>query len=187
MPVTESTFLQLALEDDDGLWELHCGQLRRKADGGMTAHHGDLMFRPGVTLQQQLRRNEYRVRVNHGYPRRSETRYYIPAVLVIPTEMERAQRAALLHVETSTDPLPFVIEVSSPSTGSVDVSEKLPEYERRGDLEILLLHPYERWLEAAVRHRDGSYAHRRYAGGAVRPAYLPNVAIDLDALFAEQD
>jgi hypothetical protein len=37
-----------------------------------------------------------------------------------------------------------------------------------------------RWL----RQDDGSYVREVVAGGVVRPAFLPNVAIDLAALFA---
>ena len=81
-------------------------------------------------------------------------------------------------------PLPLVIEVWSRSTGTYDVDDKLPEYQRRGDLEIWRLQPYERALTAWRRQPDGSYTETVYSGGSVRPGALPGVAIDLDALFA---
>ncbi len=80
--------------------------------------------------------------------------------------------------------LPLVVEVWSPSTCDYDVDKKLPEYQRRGDLDVWRIHPYERTLIAWVRQADGSYAENHYRGGIVRPAALLGVAIDLDALFA---
>ena len=62
--------------------------------------------------------------------------------------------------------------------------EKLPEYQRRGDLEIWRIHPYDRTLIAWRRRPDGSYAQTTFTGGVVHPVALPGVAIDLDALFA---
>jgi Uma2 family endonuclease len=53
-----------------------------------------------------------------------------------------------LELEIYDEPLPLVAEVWSPSTGGYDVLAKLPEYRRRGDTEIWLLHPYERTLTA---------------------------------------
>jgi Uma2 family endonuclease len=76
------------------------------------------------------------------------------------------------------------VEIWPRSTGDYDVEEKLPEYQRRGDLEIWRLHPYERTLTAWRRQPDGSYTETIYTGGVVHPVALPGVAIDLDALFA---
>jgi Uma2 family endonuclease len=45
------------------------------------------------------------------------------------------------ELELYVEPLPLVVEVWSPSTGQYDVDEKLPEYQRRGDLEIWRFHP----------------------------------------------
>lgn len=145
MPVSEQTFLQLALEDPDGMWELHCGRLSSKSEA-MAAEHDDLFGELGYLLRHQLDRHVYRVRWNSGHVRRSETQYYIPDVMVIPVEQERAQRGWPPHAETYHDPLPLVVEVWSPSTRTTGREDKLPEYQRRGDLEIWLLHPFERWL-----------------------------------------
>ena len=64
-----------------------------------------------------------------------------------------------------------------------DVERKLPEYRARGDLEIWRIHPYDRTLTAWRRQPDGSYVESVYRDGVVRPEWLPNVTIDLDALF----
>jgi Uma2 family endonuclease len=80
--------------------------------------------------------------------------------------------------------LPLVVEVWSPSTGGYDIDAKIPEYRRRGDLEIWRLHPFEKTLTAWGRQPDGSYTKRVFQGGTVQPVGLPNVTIDLDALFA---
>jgi Uma2 family endonuclease len=77
-----------------------------------------------------------------------------------------------------------VVEVWSPSTADFDVEEKLPEYQRRGDLEIWRLHPYERTLTAWRCQPGGSYTETLFAGGLVHPVAVPGVATDLDALYA---
>lgn len=182
MPVSEQTYLQVALEDPEGNWELYCGQLRSKPT--MTAEHNDLMVELGLMLRQQLDRTQFRVRINAGRARRSESRYYVPDVMVVPAEIEQQQRGRPGQPEAYAEPLPFVLEIWSASTGEYDVTEKLPEYQRRGDLEIWLLHPSERTVTAWRRQDDGAYTETRYEGGAVQPAALPGVTIDLDALFS---
>jgi len=179
MPVSERTYKQLALEDP-GQWELHCGSLRRKP--GMTVDHNRLATWLLVQLAQQLDRNEFDVRINMGHARRSSESYYIPDVYVIPMELVRTQRG-LRTLEVYGVPLPLVVEVWSPSTGEYDVDSKPPEYQRRGDLEIWRMHPYERTLTAWQRQEDGSYTETVHTGGVVHPSALPGVAIDLDALF----
>jgi Uma2 family endonuclease len=101
-------------------------------------------------------------------------------VLVLPAELFQAQAS----FETYSAPLPLVIEVWSPSTGGFDVGTKLANYQRRGDLEIWRIHPRERTLTAWRRQPDGTYEVTVYRRGIVRPEFLPNVAIDLDALLA---
>jgi Uma2 family endonuclease len=86
-------------------------------------------------------------------------------------------------LEAYEAPLPLVVEVWSPSTGEYDVDSKLPEYQRRGDLEIWRLQPYERTLTAWRRQPDGTYAETVCTGDTIRPIGLPGVAIDLDTLF----
>ena len=180
MPVTERTYLQLALEDPNQ-WELHCGHLRRKP--AMTAEHNYVGFELAFRLREQLDTSRYHVRNNSGHLRRTSENYYIPGVLVIPTELVRPLLDRSDVLEAYDAPLPLVVEVWSPSTGDFDVDAKLPEYQRRGDLEIWRIHPFDRTLTAWRRQPDGSYTETLYTGGEVQPTSLPGVTIDLDALF----
>lgn len=180
MPVSESIYVQLALEDP-GQWELHCGQLRRKPS--MTAEHNYVASELFVRLRQQLDRNRFDARLSMGHVRRSAENYYIPDVYVIPVELVRPLRGRRDVLEAYDAPLPLVVEVWSPSTGEYDVDEKLPEYQRRGDLEIWRIHPFDRTLTAWRRQPDGSYTESHHKGGRVQPSALPGVTIDLDTLF----
>jgi Uma2 family endonuclease len=181
MTVSEATYKTIALEDPSGHWELHCGHLRQKPD--MTADHNQTISRLFGRLFQQLDERDYSVRSNLGHLRRSSQSYYIPDVYVVPVEATRRQLGTM-KLEVYDVPLPLVIEVWSPSTGDYDVETKLLEYQQRGDLEIWLVHPYEHTVTAWVRQPDGQYAQSIFEGGTVRPSVLPDVAIDLDALFA---
>lgn len=180
--MNEEAYRRLAREQPDRQWELHHGRAREKP--GMSAEHNDLMFQLGYRLQLRLDPAAFRVRVNAGRLRRPATTSYIPDVAVLPADVERAERRGPGHLETYDAPLPLVVEVWSPSTGDYDVTEKLAEYQARGDGEIWLLHPYERTLTAWRRQPDGTYQDAIFRGGLVRPVFLPDVAIDLDALFA---
>jgi Uma2 family endonuclease len=181
MAITEKAFKKLALEDPSGQWELHCGMVRQKPN--MTFEHNHLGRRLGYMLARQLDPEEFEVAINAGYVRRSADRYYIPDVYVIPMELLRPHRGRSDLLEAYTDPLPLVVEIWSPSTGDYDVESKLPEYQRRGDLEIWRLHPYDRTLIRWVRQPDGSYVESLHEHGVVEPVALPGVSIDLDLLF----
>jgi Uma2 family endonuclease len=179
--MSEETYRQFALGDPQGQRELYLGRLREKP--GMSVEHGGVMDNLLAFLCEQLDRNEYRIRTNHARLRRSADTYYVPDVAVIPTPAVRALREHPGSLDAYADPLPLVIEIWSPSTGGYDINEKLPDYQGRGDLEIWRIHPYERTLTAWRRRPDGAYAEPVYRGGIVRPESLPDVAIDLDALF----
>ncbi len=181
MPVSERTYQQVVLEDPEGQWELHQGRLREKPS--MTFAHDQTMARLGSLLTQQLDWDEFSVRINAGWVRRPNEVYYIPDVFVVPVSMTEQFRDRSDILEVYDAPLPLVVEVWSPSTGDYDVDAKLPEYRRRGDLEIWRLHPYERTLTAWRRQPDGTYTEELYRGGTVQPASLPNVSIDLDLLL----
>ena len=183
MPVSEKTFRQVALEDPEGHWELFCGFMRRKP--GMSIEHNQVMSDLHITLGQQLDRNQFAVRSNAGHVRHTAQSYYIPDVFVIPVELQRPLwgRRGLEWYEA---PLPLVVEIWSASTGDYDIEIKLLEYQRRGDLEIWRIHPYDRTLTAWRRQPDGSYNESVYTGGVVNPIALPNVTIDLDRPFTYQ-
>ncbi len=182
MTVSESTYKLVALEDPEGQWELHCGHLRSKPQ--MTMEHNDVTTWLGVILQNQLSREAFRVRVNSGRTRTSTGNYFIPDIFVIPTVLVHLRLDQPETLETYPEPLPLVVEVWSRSTGGYDVAEKVPEYQRRGDMEVWLVHPYERTLTAFRKGEDGSYTERVYGvGELVECVSLPGVFVDLGQLF----
>lgn len=122
----------------------------------MTADHNHVGFELAFRLRRQLDPRQFAVRFSAGHVRRSPESYYIPDVFVIPIDLLRPLRGRRDVVEAYDAPLPLVVEVWSPSTGDYDVDAKLPEYQRRGDLEIWRIHPYERTLTAWRRQTDGS-------------------------------
>lgn len=180
MPVTEETYRRLALEDSEGQWEYVCGRVRQKP--GMTQEHNDLQWFLAFMLQSQLSRDEFHVRSNAGRTARPATSYFIPDVMVIPVKYMASLRGTG-ELEAFTDPLPFVAEVWSPSTGEYDVEDKFPDYKRRGDLEIWRIHPHDRTVVAWRLEPEGSYSEHIYSGGTVPIASLPGVTIDLAELF----
>jgi Uma2 family endonuclease len=182
MPVSEKTYQQVALEDPSGRWELYCGELRRKP--GMTMEHNHVQDKLARRLHAQLDEAHYRLRTDASRAEVSDTTYFVPDLFVIPAELERARRGQPQTLETYSEPLPLVVEVWSRSTGEYDVMSKLPEYQRRGDLEIWLVHPYEHTITAWRRQPDGSYAESFHEAGAIEPAHFPGVRIDLADLFA---
>ena len=176
--ISEQTYQEIALGDDDRTWELYDGRLVEKP--AMSAKHNfQVSFLHG-TLFNQLHWNEFQVRSNSTRLRHSPENAYVPDVLVLPAELFQAQAS----FETYSAPLPLVIEVWSPSTGGFDVGTKLANYQRRGDLEIWRIHPRERTLTAWRRQPEGAFEETVYHGGIVRPKFLPNLAIDPDALLA---
>ena len=151
----------------------------------MAARHNVAGWYMGVQLTSQLDMNEFHVRVDVGRVRRSNQLYFEPDFMVVPASMVLARlRGFPAALEVFDDPLPLVGEIWSPSTGAFDATEKIPEYQARGDREIWLLHPTDRWVRRWVQQPDGSYAESLHRGGRVVPAFLPRVTIDLDALFA---
>ena len=182
MPVSESTYQRLVMEDPEHHWELHDGLLREKQP--TTFEHGDLTLELAYQLRHQLNRSEFRVHANHARLRRSNARVYIPDIVVIPISFAEPLHGRSDLLDLYADPMPLVVEIWSPSTGGLDVSDKLPEYQARGDLEIWFLHPYDKTLTARRRQPDGSHDVSNYRRGTVQPVALPNVTIDLEALFA---
>ncbi|MGH2632962.1 MAG: Uma2 family endonuclease [Tepidiformaceae bacterium] len=180
MPVTEQTFEQLALEDDDTKWEMACWKLREKP--GMTQEHNSAARRLAMSLARQLDPGEFEVGTSTGYTERESSTYFLPDVIVIPRALVRRSQGTT-HLEVYREPLPFVAEVWSPSTGSYDVDTKFPEYKLRGDLEIWRVHPYDKTMTAWRRQADGAYSESAYASGIVPVESLPGVAIELGKLF----
>lgn len=180
MPVSEQTYRRVAMEDDE-TWELRGGRLRVKP--GATAEHSDVTTMLGFSLMDRLDRADYHVRINGGRVRCSVEDSYVPDVFVIPDALTRPVRGKPDVLEACDDPLPLVVEVWEPPTAVYDAAGKGREYQRHGDAEIWLLHPYERTLRAWRRQPDGSYRGAVYDGGSVRPVALPGVELDVDAIF----
>lgn len=176
--VTQATYKIVSLEDPNHQWELFNGRLVEKPT--MSFAHNDVMSELGYMLRSQLPRDKYRVRVNAGRLRYGDRSYFVPDVMVIDQPVIQPEPSDL---ETYKSPLPLVVEIWSPSTGLYDIDEKIPEYLKRGDLEVWRLHPYERTLTAWRRREDGGYDESIQRGGVVHPVGLPNVTIDLDELF----
>ncbi len=181
MVISEQTFRLVALEDAEGLWELHDGRLVEKPNMG--AEHNDSIVRLGLVIGPQLDWRVYRLRINMPHLRRSERNYYIPDLCVIPSDRFQNQLGQPGHLELYELPLPLVVEAWSQSTGMYDVDGKLLGYQARGDREIWRLHPFERTLTTWRRQPDGTYVVDVYQGGAVRVMSVPDVVVDLDALF----
>ncbi|MGH2608378.1 MAG: Uma2 family endonuclease [Tepidiformaceae bacterium] len=182
MPVTEETYKRLSLEDDEDKWELVCGHLRRKP--GMTHSHADVATQLVVILARQLDRRAFRVRENNSRTRVQAGTYFIPDIAVVPYALTGPKLGSPDdELETYTQPLPFVAEIWSKSTADYDVTDKLPEYQRRADLEIWFIHPYDRKATIWRRRPDGTYSREDFSSGVVSVASLPNVHIDLAELF----
>jgi Uma2 family endonuclease len=102
---------------------------------------------------------------------------------VVFTSAEQALRERPGSLDAYADPLPLVVEIWSPSTGTYDMNAKLPDYQEHGDLEIWRIQPYDRTVTSWRCRPDGSYIESIHRGGTIRPDALPGVVIDLDELF----
>ena len=183
MAVSEATFRQLSLEDDDAVWELVCGRLREKP--AMTQAHSTVGMYLAILLSNALPRSAYRAVFNHARLRLPDGQYYVPDVAVYPVSMLLPPERRVRELDSYSQPLPLVAEVWSKSTGGIDATTKLSGYQARGDQEIWLIHPRRRSLRAFRRQPDGAYQARDYGeGDIVEPASLPGVAIALSELFS---
>lgn len=179
--ISEESYQQIVLSDPIHRWELYDGRLREKP--GITWDHGRVAALLSHLLQLQLDPNQFQVAINDWRLLRSPDTVYIPDVVVVPTAYghELAGRPGLLAI--FSQPLPLVIEIWSASTGDYDVDTKIPAYQRRGDVEIWRIHPYERTLTAWQLQPEGDYVEALYREGVVEPVALPGVSVELAALF----
>lgn len=179
--ISNDAYERLALADSDRKWELRDGVLREKP--GMTSEHNWAAEMLGFQLLSQLDWSVYQVRSDKGRLSRPGGTYLIPDVFVLPRAYVQPFRHRPGVLEVYDQPMPLVVEVWSQSTGNYDVAEKLAIYKERGDLEIWYIHPYERTLTAWRRQPDGSYDEAIVRENPIIPVALPNVTIDLEALF----
>jgi Uma2 family endonuclease len=182
-PIGEETYRELALGELNGPVELHRGFLREKP--GMSATYGDVVEDLADMIRGQVERSEFRVRTQHARLRVSADTYYTPDIAVIPAEFVRPLRGNPRALDAYAEPLPLVVEIWSPSTGDYDIDVKIPDYQRRGDLEIWRIQPYECTITVWRRQPDGGYMESVHHGGVQRPGWLTGVAIDFDALCAQ--
>lgn len=178
--LSEQEYRELASSDDDRLWELWDGVLVEKPP--MTIKHDNISFLLGFMLQNQLDWRQYRVNVNGGKTRLPLT-YLIPDVIVVPAEYQIPHQDDPDWFSAYPDPLPFVAEIWSRTTGNYDMAAKLPRYRDRGDLEIWFIHPYERTLTTWRLQPNGLYVDDGYQSGTIPVVSLPDVSVDLDRLL----
>ena len=177
--ITEQEYRELALAGTQ--WELWNGEPREKPF--MSVAHDNLAFRLGFLLQGQLDWNVFQINVNGAKARVDSSTYFIPDVVVIPVAYQAALEGGARAFNVISSPLPLVVEVWSPSTGTYDFERKLAAYRERGDAEIWFIHPYERTLTAWRRQADGRYEESRVDRGVIPISSLPGVSIDLDDLL----
>jgi Uma2 family endonuclease len=180
--VTVTDVEQFMLDHPKELWEVHRGELREKPE--VSESHNIVLLRLIDQVLPQLDKQRFEARFNMGRVQYTSATYYIPDFYIVPIDGPRSIRNRPYKLEVFKEPLPFVAEGWSPSTGGYDVNEKIPEYQRRGDLEIWKLHPFDFTLTAWRRLYDGTYSVDIYRTGSLQLAALSDVTIDLDALFA---
>lgn len=180
--MSEEAYREFALNGPDGKWELVRGRLWEKP--AVTVAHSGVIMTLVRLLLQQLDPTQFRVSFGFTRLRVSADTYYMPDVVVIPTETVLKLGENPYALDAYPEPMPLVVEAWSPSTGKRDIELKLPDYQRRGDVEIWYIHPYERTLTVWRRTPDGAYSEEVFRNGVMRPEALPFVMIDLAELFA---
>jgi Uma2 family endonuclease len=178
--LTEEEYVHLVFSEPDRMLELYDGEVREKP--GMSWEHSEIFIFLGHLLVQQLDRRQFSV-LGESRVRRAPGNIFIPDIMVVPTAFAQEFRGQPGRLAILRDPLPLVVEIWSRSTGNYDVSAKIPEYKRRGDLEIWRVHPYQRTITAWRRQLDGSYDETVHHEGSIEPVALPNVTVSLDELF----
>lgn len=183
MAVARDSILEL-LQETDGRSELYDGVLREKPP--MSSPHNHSVWVLTRQLARQLPDDLYDVRINGGHLAIPGGHSYIPDVFVLPIATFERATPEQRRFERYAEPMPFVVEVWSPSTGTYDVDRKIPGYRERGDLEIWCVHPFERTVHIWRRQADGSYAESLHREGSITLHALPQVTIDLDPLFVSE-
>jgi Uma2 family endonuclease len=181
MPLTQETFAAVVLEDVDGRWEIVCGKLREKPE--MSVGHYLAARVIAHQLDVQLSFDDFQVMHNAGHASVADGDSYIPDLAIVPTAFVERLMTDPRSFERYDEPLPLVVEIWSPSTGSYDIDRKIPGYKARGDLEIWRLHPYHQSLMIWRRLPEGAYSIAEVSGGTIALHALPEVTIDLDAVF----
>jgi len=179
--IDPATYEHLAVRDEYRFVELRDGVLVEKPP--VSFLHAWTIEGLTDDLRRQLDRRAFVV-FSGSVRLRAAASYLVPDIVVVPADLARALVRRDPHRPAVYDePVPLVVEVWSPSTGSYNLDAKIPTYRTRGDREIWRPHPYERTLTAWVRRDDGSYAETVVVGGVVESVALPGVRVDLGTLF----
>jgi Uma2 family endonuclease len=182
MTMTEEAYETVALSEQGRFLELWNGSPLEKPP--VSFRHGYAMNTLARLLGSALPFPDWHIRVEHARVRARDGSIVIPDVAVVPAALaERGLAETPDRLEVYADPLPFLAEVWSPSTGRYDRRVKFAAYRARGDAEIWRLHPDERTLTRWLRQDDGTCLDMVHTGGPVDLAALPGVTIDLDGLF----
>jgi len=150
----------------------------------MTFRHNRYSVHLAHQLLNALDLRVYDVRVDNGRVRGTHVTYFIPDVLVLPLRLAEPMFDRSDALVVYTDPLPFVAEIWSPSTGAYDIDSKFDESKRRGDLEIWRVHPFDRTVTMWRRQSGGEYIDSVVRRGRIELVGLPGVFVDLDLLLA---
>jgi Uma2 family endonuclease len=178
--MTEQDYVEFVESGIEGMWELHDGRLVEKP--GMSWKHLNMIPFLIAAILPQLDPGIYRV-VTEGRVRRPPATVFLPDVAIVPISYAE-HILDLPTLPIFSGPVPLVVEIWSPSTGDYDTDTKVPVYQQRGDHEIWRIHPFERTLTRWVRQDHGEYVETLHRGGTLSLDALPEVTIDLDAMFA---
>ena len=183
MAVAKESLVAL-LEETDGRSELYGGELREKLP--MSVDHNQSVWELLRQLLPEIPQGVYQLRINGGHLAVPGGNSYIPDLFVLPVEAIARMTPTQRRFERYAEPMPFVVEIWSPSTGTFDIDRKIPGYRARGDLEIWRIHPFDRVVTAWRRDTDDRYVESEFRNGTVSLHALPNVSINLDVLFGLQ-
>ncbi len=110
-----------------------------------------------------------------------EDTVYQPDLLVVLRE--HADRLRETHVEGAPD---LVVEVLSPSTAHLDLWQKRYDYAQAGVREYWIADPDTRRVELYVLEGDRlALAETAQGGGRLRSRLVPDLEVDLGALFQD--
>ena len=177
--ITEGEYEEIVLAKPIERWELVAGQLREKP--GTSWDHSRVVSDLIDWLYPQLDPRQHLPFIG-AHVRCTKGTVFRPDATIVPVEYGRdfAGRPVLAIFSR---PLPFVVEIWSPSTGDYDVDTKIPEYQQRGDMEIWRVHPCQKTITAWRRQPDGDYAESRHDREVIELHALPDVTLALDDLF----
>lgn len=179
--ITEGEYEQIVLAKPIERWELVAGQLREKP--GNSWDHSRVVSELIYWLYPQLDPRQHLPFIG-AHVRCTKGTVFRPDVTIVPVEYGR-EFAGRPVLAIFSRPLPFLVEIWAPSTGDYDVDTKIPEYQKRDDLEIWRVHPYQKTITVWCRQPNGVYVESRHDRGGISLHALPDVSLALDDLFPD--